>query len=139
MVKRLIVAVIAIFLTWSVWDFVIHGLILQSTYAATAALWRPMTEMKMGLMHGVTAVVAVAFAVLYASLVSPKTVASGLRYGLLFGAASGISMGLGTYSVMPIPLSLAVVWCAGTLVGMAIAGLIAGAIIRMPEPAGNGK
>jgi hypothetical protein len=46
MVKRFVLAAFAVFMAWSVLDFLIHGLPLQSTYEATASLWRPMGEMK---------------------------------------------------------------------------------------------
>jgi len=38
MIKQSLLAVIAIFITWSILDFIIHGTLLQSTYEATAEL-----------------------------------------------------------------------------------------------------
>ncbi len=130
MMKRLILAGGAIFLAWSVLDFFIHGLMLGSTYEATASLWRPMDEMKMGLMYVVGAVSAAAFVVLYAAVVNPKSMAAGLKYGLLFGIATGVPMGFGTYCVMPVPIHLALVWFGGSLVETVVGGAIAGAIIK---------
>jgi len=130
MIRRFILAVVAVFVAWSVLDFIIHGLILQSTYQATAQLWRPMGQIKMGLMYLVTFVVAASFAGLYAILVSPKSAAAGLKYGLLFGIATGFPMGFGTYSYMPVPLTLAVTWFIGSLIEMIVAGAIVGAIIK---------
>jgi len=49
--RRVLVAVIATFVVWSVIDFVIHGVILRSSYAATASLWRPMSEMKTSVLY----------------------------------------------------------------------------------------
>jgi len=130
MVKRVVLAGVAIFLVWTVLDFLIHGLILQSTYEATASLWRPMAEMKMGLMYVVGAVGAAAFVGLYAAVVKPKSMAAGLKYGLLFGIATGFPMGFGTYCVMPIPVHMAFVWFVGSLVETVVGGAIAGAIIK---------
>lgn len=130
MIRRFILAVVAVFIAWSVLDFIIHGLILQSTYQATAQLWRPMGQMKMGLMYVVTFVGAASFAGLYAVLVSPKSAATGLKYGLLFGIAIGFPMGFGTYSYMPVPLTLAVTWFIGSLIEMIVAGAIVGATIK---------
>jgi len=45
--RRVSFAVIAVFVAWSLMDFVMHGVILASSYAATQALWRPMNEMKL--------------------------------------------------------------------------------------------
>ena len=130
MVKRFLLAVVAVFIAWSLLDFIIHGLVLKSTYEATASLWRPMEQMKMGVMHVATAVYALAFVAIYAALVTPKSMAASLKYGTLFGVATGVSMGFGSYSVMPIPLHLAVVWCVGALVEMIVAGAIVGAVIK---------
>jgi hypothetical protein len=75
MTKKLLLAVLILFVTWSVLDFLIHGMILRSTYQETPELWRPMEEMKMGLMYVVTAVYAAAFVGIYAFLIQPKSLA----------------------------------------------------------------
>jgi len=131
--KRIVLGIVAVFVAWQVLDFLIHGVILKSTYGETASLWRPMEEMKMGLMRVVGLVAAVCFVCLYAWLVRPKSWAAGLSYGLIFGASTGFSMGFGTYSVMPVPPSLAMVWCVGSIVKTAVAGLLVGWIVKEPK------
>ena len=42
--KRTILAVVAVFLAWSLLDIVIHQLLLMGEYRATPDLWRPETE-----------------------------------------------------------------------------------------------
>ena len=130
--KRFVLAVIAVFVAWSAMDYVIHGVFLKSLYEATAELWRPEDEMKslMWLMYIVTAVVSVAFACLYCLLVSPKSVIAGVKYGLLFGIATGFPMGFGTYCYTPLPLPLAWIWFIGALLKATVAGVIVGAIIK---------
>ena len=54
MIKRTMISIIAIFVAWSLLDFVIHGVLLQQAYVDTAHLWRPMHEMNMPLMYLVT-------------------------------------------------------------------------------------
>lgn len=130
MLKRIILAVIAIFVAWSALDFVIHGLILGPTYAATPQLWRPMNEMKMGILHVSVLLTAVAFVCIYAFLAGRKNVVSGLLFGLLFGLGTGVSMGFGTYSVMPIPLDMAIVWFVGTVVEFVVGGVTVGFIVK---------
>ena len=128
--KRIVLGIIAVFVAWQVMDFVLHGLILASTYQATASLWRPMAEMKMSLMRVGGLIAAMCFVCLYAWLVKPKSWAAGLSYGLILGVATGVSMGYGTYCVMPIPASLAAAWCIGSVVKTAVAGLLAGWIVK---------
>lgn len=130
MLKRTILAVVAVFVAWSVLDFIIHGMLLKSTYEATASLWRPMNEMKMPLMHFVTLVFTVCFVLIYGFLVGKKSLMSGIKFGFLFGLATGISMGFGSYSYMPIPLTLAWSWFFGSLIEAIAAGAIVGAIMK---------
>lgn len=128
--KRGILAVVAVYVTWFVLDMVIHVGLLGEAYRATAELWRPEAEMKMGLMQVVSIIAATGFVSIYALLISKKSMASGLKFGLLYGIAAGVGMGYGTYSVMPIPYSMALIWFLGTVVEAAAAGLVTAAIVK---------
>ena len=128
--KRIILAVIAIIVAWAAMDYVIHGVILSSAYEQTAELWRPMEEMKMGLMYLVMALVAISFVLIYARLISKKSLKKATLYGALFGIGYGVSMGYGSYSYMPITYGIAFTWFLGSFVEMTVAGLIVGAIIK---------
>lgn len=133
MMKRGILAVIAIFVVWAVLDFVIHGVLLRPLYETTADLWRPMEQMNAGLIYLVTLVSAACFVAIYSILIAEKCGRKGLIFGLLFGLATGVSMGFGTYAVMPIPFVMALTWFFGTVVEAVAAGLIVGAIMN-PGP-----
>jgi len=136
MTKKIIFATLAVFLAWGILDFFIHNMMLGKAYQATAMLWRPMQEMKMGLMYLVTLLSALVFVTIYARLVYPKNIARGLGFGLLFGVGTGISMGYGTYSVQPIPYFMALAWFLGTTIEATVAGLITGLIVtEEPEKA----
>ena len=50
MKKQISLATLAVFITWSVMDYLIHGVLLSSIYQQTASLWRPMADMKPVLM-----------------------------------------------------------------------------------------
>ena len=128
--KKTILSVIAVFVAWSVLDFVIHGVILKSAYEATAQLWRPRNEMKMNVMHVSVLIASFAFVWIYARFIGNKAIATGMKFGLLYGLAAGVSMGYGTYAVMPIPYILAISWFFGSLFEGAVAGLIVGGIIK---------
>ena len=131
MLKGVILAIIAVFIAWSALDFLIHGMLLKETYEATAHLWRPMQEMNMTLMHGVTLVLAILFVELYAVCVSHKSLSMGLKFGVIFGLAAGV-MAASSYLYMPIPLSLAIDWFVGTLVEFVVAGWLVGLLVK-PE------
>ncbi len=125
-----LLASLAVFVAWSGLDFLIHGVLLMKAYEATADLWRPMAEMKQGLMSAVTGAEALGFTGIYAVLVNPKSAAAALKYGLIFGLATGVAMGFGSYCYMPIPMDLAAAWFGGTLVKCVVAGLLAGWIVK---------
>jgi hypothetical protein len=128
--KKIVLAVIAVFVSWQILDFLIHNVILMSTYEATASLWRPMEEMMMGLMMFVSLVSAACFVLIYAWFFKEKNMMAGMKYGLIFGIGAGISMGYGTYSVQPIMYYTALGWFLGTVVEATVAGLITGLIIK---------
>jgi hypothetical protein len=130
MAKRTILAVVGVFIAWSILDFILHGLLLRSTYEATANLWRPMDQMNMPLMYFVTLVFTVCFVLIYRLLVGEKSLVSGIQFGALFGLATGISMGFGSFSFMPIPLTLAWGWFFGSWIEAIVAGTIVGAIMK---------
>jgi len=130
MLKRTILAVVAVFIAWSILDFILHGLLLQSAYQATAKLWRPMDQMNVPLRYLVSLVSAACFVVIYAFLVGQKSLSSGIKFGALFGLATGISMGFGSYSVMPIPQALAWGWFLGSWVEAIAAGALVGMIAK---------
>lgn len=130
MSKRTIWAVVAVFIAWSILDFLLHGLILRSTYEATASMWRPMDQINLPLMYFVTLVFTVCFVLIYGLLVGRKSLASGILFGALFGLATGISMGFGSYSFMPMPVTLAWSWFLGSWIEAIAAGAIVGAIMK---------
>jgi hypothetical protein len=130
MVKKVILAIVAVFFALAVMDFLIHGLLLGSAYEATADLWRPMEEMNMLLMYFVTLVFSAGFVVVYAFLIGEKTLMTGLKYGVLIGLAVAFPMGFGSYTFMPIPLSLAWAWFIGGWIRVIVAGALVGAMIK---------
>ncbi len=130
MKKRIFGAAIVVFVLWSVLDFIVHGLILKSAYASTASLWRPMAEMKMGLMYVTVFIAALAFSAIYGYLVAKKSLMAGVTYGLLYGIAVGVGMGYGSYSMMPIPYSMAITWFLSTIIEAILGGIVLGAMIK---------
>ena len=130
MVKKVLLAAIAVFVVWEALDVVIHGMILAPTYASLPQLLRPQAEMKMGVMFAAVFIGALAFTALYAYFVRPKALGTAVRFGLVWGIGVGISMGYGTYATMPIPYSMALTWFLGTVVQACIAGALVGLIVK---------
>lgn len=128
--KKILLATVVVFIAWAVMDFVLHGIILQSQYASSPALFRPQNEMKMALMYFTVLVSALVFVYIYGRFFASKCLRTGFTYGLCLGLGYGIGMGYGSYSAMPIPYFLALGWFLGTAVEMTVAGLIVGAMLK---------
>jgi len=123
--KKLLICSLAIFIVWTIIDFIVHAIYLKDYYLQTADLWRPQEEAKMFLNAVVVLIGAVIFTLIYLVLVARKSVGSALLYGLLLGISAGISIGYGFYAFMPIPYHMAATWF---LVSVG-EGLIAGGIL----------
>ena len=132
MLKGVILAIVAIFITRSAFDFVIHGMLLKEAYEATAHLWRPMEDMNVMLMHAVTLSVAVCFVLIYQACVTQKSICIGVKLGILFGLAAGI-MAASAYAYMPISVSIAIHWFTGVFVAFIVAGWLVGVFIKSEE------
>ena len=121
---RLILAVLAVFVLWQATDFVLHGVILGKTYADHPELFRPLEgegKMNMPLLMLVVLAHAAVFTKIYAWLISPKNVLTGVVFGLLWGVGHGVGMGYGMYATQPIPASMASTralwWLGATMTG----------------------
>lgn len=128
--KKILLATIAVFVLWAALDFVLHGVLLQKMYEETASLWRPMEEMKNTLMMVVTLIVAGVFCYVYSEFFKKKDTATALKYGLLYGIAGGISMGYGSYSVMPLPYNIALYWFLGSVIETVAGAYVMSLIIK---------
>ena len=132
MLKKILLATLAVFVLWSLLDMILHYVLLAPMYEETSRLWRPTEEMKMHVMYLVGLIVSFCFSAIYAWLIHPKSIRHALLYGFIFGLAAGTSMGYGSYSSMPIPYGLALAWFLGVTVESILGGLLLGLMVRPP-------
>ena len=128
--KRALIAMVAVFVAWTIIDFIVHNLMLMDLYASTQDLWRSPDEIKLSLIHLSTAIAAVVFVYVYARFFGEKNLGNGLRFGFFIGLAWGVGMGYGSYAVMPLPYALALGWFLGTLVEFIVGGFLVGLIVK---------
>ncbi|OVE82088.1 hypothetical protein BVY03_02230 [bacterium K02(2017)] len=127
--KKTLIAVILIFISWNIIDILVHGLLLKSTYESTAHLWRPEAEMMMGLLNLVKLFTVILFIYIYKTLVHPKNLFNAIKYAALIGLLVGIPMGFATYSFQPIPINLAWSWLVSVVGSYLVAGIFIGKLI----------
>ena len=133
--KRLVLAIVAVFVGVWVTDFLIHGVWLQNTYKETMSLWRPEAEMKSHfgwLMLG-QFLAAATFVVLWAKgFAATACIRCACLYGLFMGLFSQANT-LITYAVQPLPPDIAVKWfMAGVAQGVLMGVLVF--FVYKPKP-----
>ncbi len=127
--KNIIICSVGVFISWSLIDFLVHGIYLKEAYMQTADLWRPEAEIKMILNTVVVLLAASIFTLIYALLVDRKTTGNAMTYGLLMGLSAGITMGYGFYAFSPIPYSMAATWFVTAIVEGLVAGILLARLI----------
>jgi hypothetical protein len=132
MLLQLLLSGLAILLTWTVFDILMHRLLLHPLYAQNPNLWRPLAQLNVVLIYVVTFVLIAIFVITYWLLIRPKSLGTGVGFGAMLGLALGIAAGLGTYIHMPIPRALAWGWLIGGWLKGIAAGAILGALIVQP-------
>lgn len=130
MAKKIVLSIVVVFVGWGVLDFLSHEVLLKGAYEDTMQLWRPEADMKMTLMYFVSLVNATIFVLIYHRFVSNKSTMTGLKFGLMWGLIAGLSMGYGSFSVMPIPYSMALTWFLGALAKWGFAGWFTGIVYK---------
>ena len=121
--KKVWIGFILVFVTMEILDFLLHGVLLASTYASLT-VWRSDMASKMWIIHLVTLIGAFFFAFIFSKGYENKGIGEGLRYGLYIGIWMGVGMAYGTYSMIAIPYSLALEWFLGSVVEYMIAGVV---------------
>jgi hypothetical protein len=128
-IKRYIIASIAVFAAFQVMDFVVHSVILMSSYAALASIWRPDMMSLMWIMWITGLAVSFLFVFIFCKGYENKGLMEGVRFGLIAGLFLCSNV-WGQYVIYPVPLVLAVKWFVFYMIESMIAGLITAAIYR---------
>lgn len=133
MLKRSVLAGVLMFVAWAIMDYLLHGILLKSTYEASSALLRPLTEMNITLINVVKFILIACFILIYQRLITAKSLWVAIQFGAIYGRATGAAAGFGTYIHSPIPLSLAWSWFVAGLAKMVVAGAVTGLVFRTAE------
>ncbi len=136
--SKLAIASLAVaFVLW-IFDFIVHGVILEPSYKATADAWRPEEEMMKWYPLTIPCYLlfAIGFTVIWALGFASKRggVKSGALYGLLMGicGTSGVMMGF-VYS--PTPSLFFFPWLISGLLSGVLAGVVVNYAYKLPPRA----
>ena len=136
--KRLILAILAVFIGIWATDFLIHGVWLSTRYGETKSLWRPENEMMshMGWLLLGQFLAALAFVIIWArGFAATGHLPCACIYGAFMGLFSQATT-LITYAVQPFPADIAGKWFISGLVQGVLMGLLVFMVYKpKPEPA----
>lgn len=131
--KKMLIAVVAVFITLEVLDFLIHGVILMSTYMAMQNVWRTDMMAKMWVLHVVKIITAFFFVLIFSKGYEKKGIMEGLRYGFYVGMIISSGFAFGSYASFPIPHALALHWFILTLGEYLIAGVVVAQVYKQAK------
>lgn len=135
--KKLLLTVLIVFVLLEVLNFLIHGVLLDSTYKMeeVQAAFRPEAEINsnMWIVLFTDLVWAFFFVFFFAKGYEGKGIMEGLRFGFYIGLFWGLVSSYQTYAFAPIPYSLAFQWFIYSMIVSLILGVVA-ALVYKPDP-----
>ncbi len=124
-VQRFMLATLAMFVFVFATDFVLHGVLLDGDYHATASAWRPKEEMQQHFIWMILGqfIIAKYFTFLFVKGYNGTGPMEGVRFGLLMGLfCAGHSFI--QYSVSPITSTILLGWVLGGLLQCVVGGVL---------------
>ena len=137
-VKRYLAASVAVFAFSMALGYLVHGVILQSTYQSIQGVWRTDMQSKMWINTLVALLVSFLAVYIFTKGYEGKGIMEGLRFGLVIGLFLSIPAAYGTYMIIPIPYYLALEWFLYGTAQWVILGAVAAAVYK-PLAAAPGK
>ncbi len=130
--KTFWIGFVVVFIIMQAIGFVIHAVMLDETYQALAAIFRPKEQMDsmMGIMILSGTVVLFLFCYIFTKGYESKGVAEGVRYGTLMGLLLALPTSVDAYVIYPLTIELAAIWFVTTVVSFMIAGVVFASIYK---------
>lgn len=135
--KKLIIAVLAVFVLLEVTGYLIHSVLLASTYMeeAISKAFRPMAEMqaKMWRMWIADFVFSFFFVFIFIKGYQNKGIMEGVRYGVYIALFMNFSASVAQNVVYPIPFTLALQWFIYGSIQMVLIGVVTAYLYKPAE------
>jgi len=125
-VKRFLISVIAVFITYEVLSYVINSLLLNDCYKELASVWRKDMMQYMWLMYVVDFIFSFLFVLIYTRWGRKFTIGSGILFGLLVGVMMNTTNIVNQWIVYPLTNHLMVLWVLLGLIQFLICGMVLG-------------
>jgi len=130
--KTFWIAFVAAYIVCHVIGFLVHGIWLDPTYQALAAIFRPKAEMDamMWQMFVSSAIAIFAFSYIFTKGYEGKGIMEGVRYGFWIALLVGIPTAMDQHWVYPVPADLAIKWGVSNVVTWVVLGAVVAAIYK---------
>ena len=136
--KKLWITFIVVFVVYFILDWLVNGVLLNSTYMAedVAKIMRPEAEINsnMWIIIICDLFYTFFFTLIFSKGFENKGWMEGVRFGLYVGLMVSVPMAYITYAVQPIPYSLALQWFIYGTLSNIIIGIVA-ALMYKPKAA----
>lgn len=121
--KRFVFATIGAFVFVFLYEFLVHGFLMMSLYEQTADVWRPQEQSNMLVMFISQFLFAAALAFFYPVVGLDEECKKALPFGIGLGLVMAMPQ-IGTYSYLPIPMTISLSWALITFVEALVATCI---------------
>lgn len=129
--KKLWMGFVAVFVAMEVLIFLIHGVILDSTYKSLQEVWRADMDSLMWIYHVLALIGAFFFTFIFSKGYEGKGIMEGVRYGFYIGVWMSSGMAYGSYAMINIPYSLALRWFIYGIIEYIIYGVVLAMVYGM--------
>jgi len=109
MMKKMALGGLAAFVFVFLYEFLVHGFLMKGMYEATMSVWRPQEESSMPIMFLSQFLFAMAVAFFYPVVGPDKDCKKAIPFGFGLGLVMAMPS-IGTYSYLPIPMSISLLW-----------------------------
>lgn len=135
--KKFWIAFVVVFVLLEITNYLIHGVLLSSTYSSEGVkeVFRSEEEMagKMWIMWVADLVWSFFFVFIFVKGYQNRGIMEGIRYGIYIGLFTSFVYSYGSYAVYPLPYSLVLQWFLIGLVQSIILGIITAAVYKPKE------
>jgi len=132
MSKKIWIGFIVVYIVMQVIDFLIHGLLLNSTYEAIRSafpgIYRTPEDQKIWIFWIIGLFFAYFFVFIFSKGYEGKGIGEGLRYGFYIALMMALPAAFAEYAMHTIPVSLSIEWFCLDIVKLLIAGAVAAMI-----------
>jgi hypothetical protein len=139
MAKRIWTGFVVVFMTTQIIEGIVNFYLLDPLYSSSSYMWRPIAEAKLWMLPFTGMFFSFFFVYIFSKGYEGKGLAEGIRYGFYVSLMVVLPHAYGTYALMQIPYSLALLWFVYGAVEYVIAGALLSLAFRQqsipPSPA----